>query len=145
MSEGKERINYSTGSPWETLRGFSRAVKVGDSLFVSGTTAINEKGEVIGVGDAYQQTRYVLDKIKRIVQNAGFKNSDIVRTRMFVTDLSRWDDYARAHREVFDSIRPVSAITQVSRLTDPRLLVEIEADAILGCELKESVKLQPQP
>ena len=141
MTEARERINFTTGSPWETLRGFSRAVKVGDSLFVAGTTAVNEKGEVVGVGDAYQQTRYVLDKIKRIVQSAGLKNTDIIRTRMFVTDLSRWDDYARAHREVFDTIRPVSAITQVSRLTDPRLLVEIEADAVKGCELKETIKL----
>lgn len=141
MTEIRERINFTTGSPWETLRGFSRAVKVGDSLFVAGTTAVNEKGEVVGVGDAYQQTRYVLDKIKRIVQSAGLKNTDIIRTRMFVTDLSRWDDYARAHREVFDNIRPVSAITQVSRLTDPRLLVEIEADAVKGCELKETIKL----
>jgi enamine deaminase RidA (YjgF/YER057c/UK114 family) len=118
---------------------------VGDHLFVSGTTAMAEKGAIVGVGDPYEQTRYVIGVLKKILSSAGFEPADIVRTRLFVTNLARWDDYARAHSEAFDKIRPASSIVQVSRLVDPRLLVELEADAVLGCKLVKSEKLDYGP
>ena len=127
-----ERVNFSSGSPFEPLRGFSRAVKVGNSLYISGTTALTLSGEIGGGTEAYDQTRYILEKIKQVTQQAGFQVSDIVRTRLFVTNIGKWDDYARAHREVFESVRPASSIVQVARLVDPRLLVEIEAEAVNG-------------
>ena len=142
MSEETIRINYSSNTPWEPLRGYSRAVRVGHHLLISGTTAVDASGQVIGAGDHYKQTKAVLDKIKQIVSNAGFSYTDIVRTRMFVTDISRWNEFARAHREAFDKIRPASAIVEVAKLTDPRLLVEIEAEAILGCEPAETAKIE---
>jgi enamine deaminase RidA (YjgF/YER057c/UK114 family) len=132
MSEAK-RINLSTKSPWEPLRGYSRAVQVGDQLFISGTTSISAEGEVVGAGDAYEQTRFVLVRIKKILLARGFSLGDVVRTRLFVTNMSRWEDYARAHRETFENIRPASSIVQVVKLVDPRLMLEMEADAIRGC------------
>lgn len=132
------RVNIASGSAWEPLRGYSRAVRVGDHLYISGTTATDEKGDVVASGDPYLQTKYVIGFIKNILIHQGFKLSDVVRTRMYVTNLNHWEDYARAHREAFEIIRPASSIVQVSRLTDPRLLVEMEADAILGCEAAES-------
>jgi enamine deaminase RidA (YjgF/YER057c/UK114 family) len=124
------RVNYSSGSPWEPLRGYSRAVRFGDHLYISGTTAQTKSGEI--AGGAYEQTRLVLERVKRVLVAAGFKLSDVTRTRLFVTNMTKWDEYARAHREVFDTIRPVSSIVEVSRLVDPRLMVEMEVEAILG-------------
>lgn len=132
-ASSKDRVNYSSGVHWEPLRGYSRAVRVGDQLFISGTTAVAKGGDVIGGASAYEQTRYALGVIKNVLLNAGFQTSDVVRTRMFVTNIAVWDEYARAHSEVFDKIRPASSIVQVMKLADPRLLVEIEAEAILGC------------
>jgi len=137
----KERKNYSSGSLWEPLRGYSRAVQVGDNLYISGTTAIDSTGEVIGQGDAYEQTRYIIQVIKKILRFSGFKPEDVVRTRLFVTDISKWKEYARAHLEAFERIRPASSIVQVSKLVDPRLMVEMEAEAIMGCKLIEQSKI----
>jgi enamine deaminase RidA (YjgF/YER057c/UK114 family) len=116
-------------------------VRVGDNLFISGTTAMTESGEVVGLGDAYEQTRYVIDFIKRILSRAGFQPSDVVRTRLFVTRLARWEDYARAHREGFGDVRPASSIIEVSRLVDPRFMVEMEVDALRGAVEVESINL----
>ena len=141
MANEKERINIASGSPWEPLRGFSRAVRVGDQLYVAGTTAMTSSGEVVGVGDAYEQTRYVIKAIKEVLASEGFTMMDIVRTRLSVTNLSKWEEYARAHSEAFDNIRPASSIVQITRLVDPRLLIEMEVDAILGCKIIKNSKL----
>ena len=138
----KERINIASGSHWEPLRGYSRAVKVGEHLYISGTTAMDSKGDVVAPGDPYEQTKYVINFIRQILNQNGFKISDIVRTRLYVTNLNRWEDYAKAHREVFELIRPASSIVQVTRLTDPRLLVEMEADALFGCGPAQSIELK---
>lgn len=136
-----ERINIASGSPWEPLRGYSRAVRVGDHLYVSGTTAMNSEGEVIGQGDAYEQTRYIIKVIRDVLATQGFALNDVVRTRLFVTNISKWEEYARGHSEAFDSIRPASSIVQVTRLVDPRLLLEMEVEAVLGCKLLRSIKI----
>jgi enamine deaminase RidA (YjgF/YER057c/UK114 family) len=138
----KKRVNFSSGVPWEPLRGYSRAVKVGDHLYISGTTALAAGGEVVGGSDAYEQTKFVLGIIRKILSKAEFQLSDVVRTRLYVTNIARWDEYARAHSEVFDKIRPASSIVQVSKLVDPRLLVEMEAEAIAGCELEKSINIE---
>lgn len=140
----KERVNIASGSLWEPLRGYSRAVRVGDHLYVSGTTAVDDRGEVVAAGNAYEQTRYIIQKLRNILAFAGFQMSDVVRTRLFVTSMATWDDYALAHREAFENIRPASSIVQVSRLVDPRLVIELEADAIAGCKLADSVMLPSQ-
>lgn len=136
-----ERVNIASGSPWEPLRGYSRAVRVGDQLFISGTTSTTVSGDVYAAGDAYQQTRYILQKVIKVLEQAGFAKTDVVRTRLFVTNIAHWNDFARAHREVFETVRPASSIVQVAKLVDPRLLLEMEVDAIRGCELRESIKL----
>lgn len=127
-----ERVNFFSGSPWEPMRGFARAVKVGDMLYISGTTAMATDGSVRGLDDPYEQTKVVLEKLKDVVIKAGFSFGDIVRTRLFVTQLSKWEEFARAHREAFEEIRPASSIVQVQRLFDPRLLIEMEADVCRG-------------
>lgn len=141
MTVEKRRVNFSSGLPWEPLRGYSRAVRVGDSLYISGTTSISASGEVIGAGDPYEQTKYIISVIRKILAAAEFQITDVVRTRLFVTNIGRWEEYARAHSEVFDNIRPASSIVQVSKLTDPRLMVEMEADAVLGCKLEKSITI----
>lgn len=137
----KERINFSSKSVWEPLRGYSRAVQVGDHLFISGTTAVDAKGEVVAAHEPYEQTRFVINRVRDILSAAGFRMSDVVRTRLFVTNLSNWEDYAKAHRDAFETIRPASSIVQVARLVDPRLTIEMEVEAIKGLELVESRSL----
>ncbi|MBX7144202.1 MAG: RidA family protein [Oligoflexia bacterium] len=139
-----ERYNIASGSPWEPLRGYSRAVLAGDHLFISGTTAVDARGEVFAPGDAYQQTKYILNKVRDILECARFSISDVVRTRLFVTNMAHWDDYARAHREVFETIRPASSIVQVSKLVDPRLMIEMEVDALRGCEIVDNWNVKYQ-
>lgn len=124
------RENYSSGTPWEPIVGYSRAVRVGDHIYVTGTTATNEHAEIVGVGDMYAQTAQTLRNVVTALNALGANPSHVVRTRIYVTDISRWEDVARAHREVFGEIRPATTMVEVSRLINPDMLVEIEADAV---------------
>ena len=126
-----QRQRISTGTPWEALAGYSRAVRLGQQVWVSGTTASDEQGNLQGGNDAYAQTRYVLDKIDRALHEAGASVEDVMRTRIYVARLDDWRDVARAHGEVFGSLRPANTLIQVAGLVDGRL-VEIEADAVIA-------------
>lgn len=123
------RTNYSTGAKWEDIVGYSRAVRMGNTLEVSGTVATDE-GAVIGKGDFYIQTRFILEKIDKVLQQAGFTLNDVVRTRIFVTDISQWEKVGKAHGEFFQKIKPVTSMVEISALIDPEYLVEIEVTAI---------------
>jgi enamine deaminase RidA (YjgF/YER057c/UK114 family) len=125
------RHSYSSGTIWEPIVGYSRAIRVGNQIYVTGTTATDEMGEIVGVGDAYAQTVRVVLNIELALKALGGGLKDIVRTRMFVTDISRWEEYGRAHGEFFGDIRPCATMVEVRRLIDPRMLIEIEADAIV--------------
>jgi enamine deaminase RidA (YjgF/YER057c/UK114 family) len=124
-----ERINYSSGAKWENIVGYSRAVQVGNHLEVAGTVATDENG-VVARGDVYQQTKFVLQKIKGVVEQAGFGMKDVVRTRMFVTDISKWEHVGKAHGEFFRDIKPATSMIEISSLIDPDYLIEIEVTAI---------------
>ncbi len=127
----QERQRYSSGMKWERVVGYSRAVRVGNRIYVTGTTATNENGDIVGVGDAYAQTIEVIKNIERALQALGAGLETVVRTRMFVTDISRWEEYGRAHGEFFREIMPATTMVEVSKLIDPDMLIEIEADAEL--------------
>ncbi len=125
------RVNYSSGAKWEEIVGYSRAVKVGNTIEVTGTVAVDENSQLQGGDSAYEQTRFIISKISAILEKAGAKLSDVVRTRMFVTDIKRWEEIGRAHGEFFSLIRPCTTMVEVSALIAPEYLVEIEATAVI--------------
>jgi enamine deaminase RidA (YjgF/YER057c/UK114 family) len=130
-----EKQYYSTGTKWEPIVGYSRALRAGNLVYVTGTTATDESGEIVAVGDAYGQTVQVIRNIERALAALGASLKDVVRTRMFVTDISRWEEYGRAHGEFFGEIKPCTTMVEVRRLIDDRMLIEIEADAVLAAHL----------
>ncbi len=129
-----DRQNISSGTPWEAAAGYSRAVRVGNTVFVSGTTASDEQGNVIGAGDLYAQTVFIIQKIAEALKEAGASLGDVVRTRIYVTDINQWQEVARAHAEFFGDIRPANTLVEISKLVTEAHLVEIEVDAVIGVD-----------
>lgn len=126
------RINISSGAKWEDIIGYSRAVKIGNLIEVAGTTAIDENGNVVGANDPYEQTKFIFEKIEKALASAGASLRDVVRTRMFTTDISQWEEIGRAHGEFFREVKPAASMIEVNGLIDPGLLIEIEVTAVLS-------------
>ena len=131
-----ERTNYASGAKWESIVGYSRAVKIGNLVEVTGTVAVDDQNELVGGNNAYAQTKFIVEKIEKVLKQAGASLQDVVRTRMFVTDISRWEEYGKAHGEFFSNIRPCTSMIEVKGLIAPEYLVEIEATAIVQDEKK---------
>ena len=125
------RINVSSGVKWEDIIGYSRAVRIGNAIEVAGTTAVNEAGDLVGADNPYEQTKFIITKIEKALITAGASLKDIVRTLIFTTDISRWEEIGRAHGEFFREIKPASTMVEVKALINPAMLVEIEATVIL--------------
>lgn len=126
-----KRTNYSSGAKWEDIVGYSRAVKIGNTIEVTGTVAVDENSLLVAKDDAYGQTKFIIEKIEKVLQQAGASLKDVVRTRMFVTDIYRWEEYGKAHGEFFSEIKPCTSMIEVKGLIAPEYLIEIEATAIL--------------
>ena len=126
-----DRVKYSSGSKWEPIVGYSRAIRVGKIVHISGTTGTDSEGKVVGAGDPGKQAVQALDNIRRALESVGSKLEDVVRTRIYVTDISRWEEVGKAHGAVFKDIRPTTSMLEVKKLISPEILVEIEAEAIL--------------
>lgn len=131
-----QRTNYSSGAKWEDIVGYSRAVKIGNVIEVTGTVAVDENSLLVGKDNAYDQTKFIIKKIEKILHEAGASLKDVVRTRMFVTDISRWEEYGRAHGEFFSDIKPCTSMIEISALIEPGYLIEIEATAIISSDLR---------
>ena len=127
-----DRSNYSSGTPWESIAGYSRAVRVGNIIEVAGTTAVDTEGQVVGAGDISKQTDYIFNKIRNALNHAGSKMSDVIRTRMYLTDINDWEIVARVHGDIFSDIKPVSTLVEVSGLIDEELLIEIVVSAVVS-------------
>ena len=127
-----DRSNYSSGTPWESIAGYSRAVRIGNIIEVAGTTAVDTEGQVVGAGDIIKQTDYIFNKIRNALNDAGSKMSDVIRTRMYLTDINDWETVARVHGDIFSDIKPVSTLVEVSGLIDKELLIEIEVSAVVS-------------
>lgn len=126
------RTNYSSGAKWEDVVGYSRAVKIGNVIEITGTVAVDDLSQLVGGTSAYEQTKFIIQKIEKVLQKAGASLKDVVRTRMFVTDISRWEEYGKAHGEFFKEIKPCTTMVEVSKLISPEYLIEIEATAIIN-------------
>ena len=127
-----KRKNYDSGTKWEPLIGYSRAVRTGDTIHVSGTTATDDKGDVVGPGDPYAQTSQAISNVQQALQGLGADLTDVVRSRVYLVNIADWPEVGRAHAEAFAEIRPAATMLEVRRLVDPEMLVEIEVDAVLS-------------
>ncbi len=134
MNQKMSRKTITTGSKWESIVGYARAVRVGNLVFVAGTTSTDPSGNLVGKGDAYEQTRQILRNIESALRATGATIENVVRTRMFVTDISLWEDVGRAHGEIFGKILPASSMVEVKSLIHPDMLIEIEVDAVIEIE-----------
>ncbi|HZW54758.1 MAG TPA: RidA family protein [Nitrososphaerales archaeon] len=130
MSES--RINIASGGHWETIVGYSRAVRIGNIIVIAGTTATDSEGKVIGVGDAYTQTKVIFEKIGRALNEAGASFKDVIRTRIYTTDISKWNEIGKAHGETFSHIKPAATMVEVRKLIVDEAIVEIEAEAVMN-------------
>ena len=127
-----DRINYSSGAKWENIIGYSRAVRMGNIIEITGTVAVDENNNLVGGNSAYEQSKYIIQKIEKVLKRAGASLEHVIRTRMFVTDISRWEEYGKAHGEFFGEIKPCTSMIEVKGLISPEYLIEIEATAIVA-------------